>query len=106
MIELLSCISSSSYIDTSTIGHDLLTATVVYLYTYPTLLIQLLPLLSLLFEIGQLRAVVTLTYHIDNLQQRTDQRWTTKLDRVDEQLDLCLYTNVSIKSPTSTFITH
>jgi hypothetical protein len=83
------------------LGKDLLSATVVYLYTYPTLLIQLIPLLSRLFEIGRLRAVVTLTYHIHNLQHGADLKWITKLENVDDKHDLCLYTNITAIYQTS-----
>jgi predicted ATPase len=41
-------------------------ATVIYLYTYPTLLQNLVPLLRELTKSGQVRAVVTLTYHLSS----------------------------------------
>ena len=78
-----------------------MSVTVIYLYTYPTLLVQLIPLLSQLFQIGRLRAVVTLTYHIHQLRQSTstcsdELEWTYDLERINEEHDLCLYTNVSM----------
>jgi SAM-dependent methyltransferase len=39
-------------------------ATVVYLYTYPTLLHKLTPLLARLIQQHKVRAIVTLTYHL------------------------------------------
>ena len=89
--------------ETSQLQKDVLSVTVIYLYTYPTLLIQLIPLLSELFKVGRLRAIVTLTYHIHRLQQSTspntgDLDFSYDLERVNEEHDLCLYTNISLRS--------
>ena len=87
--------------ESSQLQSDLLAVTVIYLYTYPTLLIQLIPLLSQLFQSGRLRVVVTLTYHIHQLQQSTatstgDQNWTYEIASVNKEHDLCKYTNISM----------
>jgi hypothetical protein len=75
------------------------------MYTYPTLLIRLVPLLARLFAIGRLRAVVSLTYHLSDdtvsLPTATESnKWTTILDRVDKEHDLCLYTNIFLQPTT------
>jgi SAM-dependent methyltransferase len=96
---LFSLVTSFIQPERSRLKNELLSVTVIYLYTYPTLLIQLIPLLSYLFINGQLRAVVTLTYHIHHLQESTttnaaQQNWTYELDRISTEHDLCLYTNI------------
>jgi endonuclease/exonuclease/phosphatase (EEP) superfamily protein YafD len=90
----------------STVRKDLLSVTVIYLYTFPTLLVRLLPLLAQLFVVGQLRAVVTLTYHIHALpqvqEQSTNNRnqpiWNYVVERTNDEHDLCLYTHISLQS--------
>mmetsp|Transcript_13221 Transcript_13221/g.21903 ORF Transcript_13221/g.21903 Transcript_13221/m.21903 type:complete len:246 (-) Transcript_13221:168-905(-) len=52
--------------DSSPIASILKRVTVVYLYTYPTLLIKLVPLLEMLGNNNNVRAIVTLTYHLPN----------------------------------------
>ena len=110
------CLSGTT--ETSPLCHDLLSVTVIYLYTYPTLLVQLIPLLAQLFQIGQLRVVVTLTYHPHELpslestntatttgmeqqqQQQQQRHWTYQLDGVSETHDLCRYTHISLHPAT------
>lgn len=41
-----------------------MSATIIFLYTYPTLLYQLIPLLIYLMKYGKLRSIITLTYHL------------------------------------------
>jgi len=60
----------------------------IFLYTYPTLLVKLVPLLSRLTKEGRLRAVVTLTYHLK------DEDAHFVVDRADPEHDLRLYTTV------------
>jgi SAM-dependent methyltransferase len=79
------------------LSHELRSATVVYLYTYPTLLVRLVPLLARLFALGRLRAVVTLTYHLPAALPSSDE-WTAAVDRVDTEHDLCLYKNIVYKA--------
>ena len=113
------CLSCTT--ETSPLCHDLLSVTVIYLYTYPTLLVQLIPLLAQLFQIGQLRVVVTLTYHLHELpppkstntaittgmekqqqqqQQQQQRHWTYQLDGVNETHDLCRYTHIAFHPAT------
>jgi SAM-dependent methyltransferase len=69
--------------------------TVIYLYTYPTLLQQLLPMLRYLFhrEGSMLRTVVTLTYHL-----RSSQGQILKHDKVH---DLTSYSDIFLDEVTS-----
>jgi hypothetical protein len=71
--------------DSSPISKDLLSVSVVYLYTYPTLLNKLVPLLACLFE-KRVRAVVTLAYHI------SDSLCT--VGKLDTDHDFRLYSSV------------
>jgi uncharacterized membrane protein YdfJ with MMPL/SSD domain len=48
----------------SSLVSDVMSATIVFLYTYPTLLTQLIPLLCYLMKYGKVRSLVTLTYHL------------------------------------------
>jgi SAM-dependent methyltransferase len=59
-------------------------ATILFLYVFPSLMERLIPLLRCLFERGKLRAVVTLTYHIQNAAHL----------KFDEQNDMKLYTEL------------
>lgn len=66
-------------------------ATVVFLYTYPTLLAKLVPLLERLTDGSHnVRAVVTLTYHLP--------QDVSKREMEDRKQDFCMYTR--IKQPT------
>lgn len=72
-----------------------MSATVIYLYTYPTLLVRLVPLLARLFSAedgggGTLRAVVTLTYHLPNDGTTRD----VTIPRVDATHDMQLCTGL------------
>lgn len=69
------------------LANDLLSVTVVYLYTYPTLLVRLAPLLIRLFVKGNLHAVITLTYHLQDVDRVT-------VKKVDKEYDLRLYTRI------------
>jgi hypothetical protein len=60
--------------------------TVIYLYTYPTLLQTLVPLLRELTHSGQVRAVVTLTYHLSSD--------IATVERKDERHELQLYSRI------------
>ena len=110
------CLSGTT--ETSPLCHDLLSVTVIYLYTYPTLLVQLIPLLAQLFQIGQLRVVVTLTYHLHELpppkstntaittgMEQQQRQWTYQLDGVNETHDLCRYTHISLRPATGSNVT-
>jgi SAM-dependent methyltransferase len=68
-------------------------ATVVYLYTYPTLLLRLTPLLSQLVHNHQVRAIVTLTYHLPET--------TAKPDSIHVEHNFRLYTKLGIPAPIS-----
>ncbi|KAL7572051.1 hypothetical protein ACA910_001701 [Epithemia clementina (nom. ined.)] len=68
------------------LARDLRSATIVYLYTYPTLLQKLVPLLQRLSHNHSLRKVVTLTYHLDQS--------VAKAIEVDETNDIRLYGQV------------
>lgn len=57
----------------------------MFLYTYPTLLEKLLPLLKRLCTHEDLRAIVTLRYHIPDFTP----------DRADEENELNFYTSLS-----------
>jgi hypothetical protein len=55
---------------------------VVFLYTYPTLLTQVTPLLRRLCSLESLRAIVTLRYHLPNVEADKEDkiqelRWYT-----------------------------
>jgi hypothetical protein len=71
--------------ETSPIASLLESVTVVFLYTYPTLLEKLMPLLKSLCTHEDLRAIVTLRYHIPGFTP----------DRADEENELNLYTTLS-----------
>jgi hypothetical protein len=75
--------------DSSPIAKDILSVSVVYLYTYPTLLNKLVPLLACLFE-KRARAVVTLTYHLPDT--------VCTIGKVDTDHDFRLYTNVEAQN--------
>jgi hypothetical protein len=60
--------------------------TVIYLYTYPTLLQKLVPLLRELTHSGQVRTIVTLTYHLP--------RDIATVERKDEKHELQLYSRI------------
>mmetsp|Transcript_22306 Transcript_22306/g.22620 ORF Transcript_22306/g.22620 Transcript_22306/m.22620 type:complete len:95 (-) Transcript_22306:119-403(-) len=74
----------------SPLAEKLKSVTVIYLYTYPTLLMRLIPLLALLTDDSQgftkCRAIATLTYHIPD-----DQVLTTK---IDQENDIRVYSRV------------
>jgi hypothetical protein len=70
----------------SVLATALRSVTVVFLYTYPTLLTKLVPLLARLTEHGNVRAVVTLTYHLP------DENVTLK--QVDKENEFRWYTRV------------
>ena len=76
----------------------LLSATIVYLYTYPTLLKKLVPLLERLMESGKVERVVTLTYH---LTDNDDDDAQVTIGATDEKNDFRLYTRISSKAPTT-----
>lgn len=61
--------------------------TVIFLYTYPTLLKKLLPLLDQLTKGGQVVRVVTATYHLTN--------YTASVEQIDETHDFQLYTRIN-----------
>jgi hypothetical protein len=83
------CQSAHCYsLESSPLSSDLLSVTVVYLYTFPTLLNRLISLLSSMFSRGKLRAVVTLTYHL----QDDDRRFVVA--KVDDQLDFRFYSQI------------
>lgn len=58
--------------DSSPLSKLLRSVTVVFLFTYPTLLQSLVPLLDQLTKDGRVRAVVTLTYHLSDEIERTE----------------------------------
>jgi hypothetical protein len=60
--------------------------TIVFLYTYPTLLVSLVPLLRELLQSGQVRAVVTLTYHLPSD--------TATVESKDDVHDFQLYSRI------------
>jgi SAM-dependent methyltransferase len=64
----INCMSNLHFstIESSPLSKMLRSVTVIYLYTYPTLLQSLVPLLRELTQSGQVRAVVTLTYHLSS----------------------------------------
>ena len=60
-------------VESSPIASLLKRVTVVFLYTYPTLLVKTVPLLDKLCSHGNVRAVVTLRYHLgDEIVERED----------------------------------
>jgi SAM-dependent methyltransferase len=63
--------------------------TIIFLYTYPTLLLKLIPILSWLFRFGNLRGVVSLTYHIPD-------KYNATINKYDPTSDLKLYTNIPV----------
>ena len=65
--------------------------TVIYLYTYPTLLMQLIPLLELVTASPDyaVRAIATLTYHLPDDQ--------VKIKGKNVKHDIQMYTHVTIK---------
>jgi hypothetical protein len=68
--------------ETCTIATRLENVSVVFLYTYPTLLAQVIPLLKRLCSLESLRAIVTLRYHIPNVEADQEDvgqelRWYT-----------------------------
>jgi len=71
--------------DSSPISQVLKSVTIVFLYTYPTLLTRLVPLLSALGRYN-LRAVITLTYHLPEHQ--------VVLEEVDQEHELQIYSRV------------
>ena len=79
--------------DALRLSKDLQSATVVYLYTYPTLLLRLTPLLSQLVHNHQVRAIVTLTYHLPET--------TAKPDAIHVEHNFRLYTKLGIPAPIS-----
>ena len=60
--------------------------TKVWLFTYPTLLRRLVPLLSRLDGAGA--RIVTLTYHLTDDEAVVEQR--------DSESDLCTYSSVNV----------
>jgi hypothetical protein len=77
-------------LESAPLSSDLLSVTVVYLYTFPTLLNRLKSLLSSMFSRGKLRAVVTLTYHLAD----DDRRFVVA--KVDHQLDFRSYSQIQV----------
>ena len=78
--------------DSSPLSKVLRSVTVIYLYTYPTLLMSLIPLLNRLTGLGHVRAIVTLTYHLPGDVATCEKR--------DEQHDLQLYSRFLSKAKT------
>lgn len=74
--------------DSSALSLLLKNVTCVFLYTYPTLLVKLVPLLVRLTRDGRLTAVVTLTYHFK------DEDAHFVVERADTEHDIRLYTSV------------
>ena len=76
-------------LESSPLSSALRSATVVFLYTYPTLLAKLVPLLECLTDrSNNVRAIVTLTYHlpegvakIENENREHDFRMYTRIQR-------------------------
>jgi hypothetical protein len=78
----MSCRSESSPLSSA-----LHSATVVFLYTYPTLLVKLVPLLDRLTDGShKVRAVVTLTYHLPEGE--------AKIEKENTKYDLRMYTRI------------
>ena len=75
------------WLDTCPIHHELKSVTVIFLYTYPTLLLKLLPLLAELTS-GRynVRKVVTLTYHLPEE--------SVILDSKNDEFDFFVYTKI------------
>jgi SAM-dependent methyltransferase len=65
----------------SSLANVLSTVSCIFLYTYPTLLVKLVPLLSRLTAANRNVRVVTLTYHLNN----------QVIDKKDD--DFCMYSN-------------
>jgi SAM-dependent methyltransferase len=87
---VLSRSAHSCFLESSPLSSDLLSVTVVYLYTFPTLLNRLISLLSSMFSRGKLRAVVTLTYHLEG----DDGRFVVA--KLSHQLDLRSYSQIQV----------
>lgn len=70
----------------SALSDRLKSCTIAFLYTYPTLLTRLIPILSELMKKGKLRAVGTLTYHLppENVE----------LAKKDDEHDIQIYSKV------------
>ena len=76
--------------DGTPLAGSLKSTTVIFLYTYPTLLVKLIPLLACLTEFHNVRAVVTSTYHLPEDQVETEQ--------INSEHDFRLYSKVYSKS--------
>mmetsp|Transcript_12281 Transcript_12281/g.33760 ORF Transcript_12281/g.33760 Transcript_12281/m.33760 type:complete len:201 (-) Transcript_12281:584-1186(-) len=69
------------------ISQVLRNVTVVYLFTFPTLLIKLVPLLAKMESVGRLRCVVTQTYHLP--------AETATVSKVDAEFDFKMYDSIA-----------
>lgn len=92
--------------DKCPIEHQLKTVTVIFLYTYPTLLMKLIPLLARLTDGTQrVRKVVTLTYHLP-ISPVTDTESSSSepihgyglLEDKNDEYDICIYSKIFNKS--------
>uniref|UniRef100_A0A6U2NBJ7 Methyltransferase domain-containing protein n=1 Tax=Leptocylindrus danicus TaxID=163516 RepID=A0A6U2NBJ7_9STRA len=70
----------------SVLSDRLKSCTIAFLYTYPTLLTKLIPILSELMKKGNLRTVGTLTYHLPSENADVAQK--------DEKHDIQIYSKV------------
>uniref|UniRef100_A0A7S1DAK3 Uncharacterized protein n=1 Tax=Cyclophora tenuis TaxID=216820 RepID=A0A7S1DAK3_CYCTE len=103
ILPLLFSLSLSVLLLCGTVDSELVkaleSATIVYLYTYPTLLHKLLPLLHRLTHQHQVHSVVTLTYHIpttttNNNNANNGKGASRSPQHHNKVHDYCVYTTI------------